>query len=60
MSPIASGKADELVSALPGAAVHVLPGLAVPSGGGDAIVPVALPLTAPRIITGVAGGKVRG
>lgn len=60
MSPIASGKADELVSALPGAAVHVLPGLAVPSGSADAIVPVALPLTAPRIITGVAGGKVSG
>jgi hypothetical protein len=60
ISPIASGKADELVSALPGAAVHVLPGLAVPSGSADAIVPVALPLTAPRIITGVAGGKVSG
>jgi hypothetical protein len=60
MSPMASGKADELVSALPGAAVHVPPGLTVPSGGADAIVPVVLPLTAPTIITGIAGGKVSG
>jgi hypothetical protein len=60
MSPTASGKADELVSALPGAAVQVPPGLTVPSGGADAIVPVVLPLTAPRIITGIAGDKVSG
>jgi hypothetical protein len=59
-SPMASGEAAELVNALPGAAVHVLPGLAVPSGGGDAIVPVVLPLTPPRISTGIAGGKVSG
>jgi hypothetical protein len=59
-SLIAIGEAAELVSAFPGAAVQVLPGLAVPSGGGGAIVPVVLPLTAPRIITGVAGGKVGG
>jgi hypothetical protein len=60
MSPMASGKADELVSALPGAAVHVPPGLTVPSGSAGAIVPVVLPPTAPRIITGIAGGKVSG
>jgi hypothetical protein len=60
MSPMASGKADELVSALPGAAVHVLPGLTVPSGGVGAIVPVVLPPTEPRIISGIAGGKVSG
>jgi hypothetical protein len=59
-SPMASGEAAELVSALPGAAVQVLPGLAVPSGGTGAIVPVVLPLTPPRIITGIAGGKVGG
>jgi hypothetical protein len=59
-SLMASGNAAELVNALPGEAVHVLPGLAVPSAGADAIVPVALPLTPPRISTGIAGGKVRG
>jgi hypothetical protein len=59
-SPMASGEAAELVSAFPGAAVQVLPGLAVPSGGAGAIVPVVLLLTAPRIITGIAGGKVGG
>ena len=59
-SLMASGSAAELVSALPGEAVQVLPGLAVPSGGADAIVPVALPLTAPRIRTGIAGGSVSG
>jgi hypothetical protein len=59
-SLMASGRAAELVNALPGEAVHVLPGLAVPSAGADAIVPVALPLTPPRISTGIAGGKVRG
>jgi hypothetical protein len=59
-SPIASGKAAELVNALPGAAVHVLPGLAAPSGGAEAIVPVVLPRTPPRIVTGIAGGKVSG
>ena len=59
-SLMVSGEAAELVSALPGAAVQVLPGLAVPSGGAGAIVPVVLPLTPPRIITGIAGGKVGG
>jgi hypothetical protein len=59
-SLMASGRDAELVSALPGAVVQVLPGLAVPSGSADPIVPVVLPLNAPRIITGIAGGKVSG
>jgi hypothetical protein len=59
-SLMASGEAAGLVSALPGDAVHVLPGLTAPSGGAGAIVPVVLPLTAPRIITGIAGGRVSG
>jgi hypothetical protein len=57
---MASGKAEELVSAFPGAAVHELPGLVVPSGDAGATVPVALPPMAPRIMTGIAGGKVIG
>jgi hypothetical protein len=57
---MASGEAAALVSAFPGAAVHELPGWAIPSGGAAATVPVALPLTAPTIITGIAGGKTTG
>jgi hypothetical protein len=57
---MASGNAEELVSAFPGAAVHELPGLVVPSGDAGVTVPVALPPIAPRIMTGIAGGKVSG
>ena len=57
---MASGEAAALVSAFPGAAVHELPGWAIPSGGAAATVPVALPLTAPTIITGIAGGRTIG
>jgi len=57
---MASGKAEELVSAFPGAAVHELPGLVVPSGDAGVSVPVVLPPIAPRIMTGIAGGKVSG
>jgi hypothetical protein len=57
---MASGKDAELVSAFPGAAVHELPGLVVPSGTAGVTVPVALPPIAPRIMTGIAGGKVSG
>jgi hypothetical protein len=59
-SLMASGNAAELVSALPGAAVHAPPTLAVPIGGADAILPVVLPLTPLRISTGIAGGKTSG
>ena len=59
-SLMASGKAEELVNALPGDAVQVLPTLVAPNGAAAAIVPVVLPLTAPRIITGIAGGKLSG
>jgi hypothetical protein len=57
---MAGATAAELVSAFPGAAVHELAGAESPGGGAAAIVPVVLPLTAPTIITGIAGGKTIG
>src|SRR5579863_490687 len=57
---MASGSAAALVSVLPGAAMHELPGEARPSGGAAATVPVVLPLMAPAINTGIAGGKSNG
>jgi|SRR5579863_2985382 len=57
MSPMACGIAAPLVSVLPGAAMHELPGCGFPSGGAVGTVPVVLPLTAPAINTGIAGGN---
>ena len=54
---MAGGTVPVLVSAFPGAAVHELPGAESPSGVAVETVPVVLPLTAPTIITGIAGGK---
>ena len=57
MSAMLKGNAAALVSAFPGAAVQEPPTAELPRGDAAAMVPVALPLTAPRIITGIAGGK---
>ena len=53
-----AGKAAAFVSVLPGADVHVLPGVELPSTGAGAIVPVVLPVTVPTMVTGIAAGKV--
>lgn len=53
-----AGKAEALVSVLPGADVHELPGVELPSIGAGAIVPVVLPVTVPTMVTGMAAGKV--
>lgn len=53
-----AGKAAALVSVLPGADVHELPGVALPRTGAGAIVPVVLPVTVPTMVTGMAVGKV--
>ena len=53
-----AGKAAAFVSVLPGADVHVLPGVELPSTGAGAIVPVVLPMTVPTMVTGMAAGKV--
>ncbi|WP_139485514.1 hypothetical protein [Bradyrhizobium ivorense] len=57
-SGVKTGKAAASVTVLPGAEVHELPGVALPSAGAGAIVPVVLPVTEPRMATGMAGGKV--
>ena len=53
-----TGRAAALVSVLPGADVHELPGVELPSTGAGAIVPVVLPVTVPTMVTGMAAGKV--
>src|SRR5438445_2514553 len=57
-SGVEAGKAEALVSVLPGADVHELPGVELPSIGAGAIVPVVLPVTVPTMVTGMAAGKV--
>jgi hypothetical protein len=57
MSGVVSCRAAELVSAFPGADVHELLGVQYPGKEAVAIVPVVLPLTEPRISTGIAGGR---
>ena len=52
-----SGRAAGLVSAFPGADVHDPLGVELPGDGACGTVPVVLPLTDPRINTGIAGGK---
>jgi hypothetical protein len=47
-----------LVSALPGAVVHELLGVALPSEGAEVIVPVVLPATEPMMVTGIAAGRL--
>jgi hypothetical protein len=58
ISGVEAGKAEALVSVLPGADVHELPGVELPSIGAGAIVPVVLPVTVPTMVTGMAAGKV--
>jgi hypothetical protein len=57
-SVVEAGKAAALVSVLPGADVHELPGVALPSTGAGATAPVVLPVTVPTMVTGMAAGKV--
>jgi hypothetical protein len=57
ISPIASGKAAELISAFPGDDVHEPAPERLPSGGAAEMVPVVLPLGALTIDTGCAGGN---
>jgi hypothetical protein len=60
MSGIEGGSTAELISAFPGADVHELLGVQFPGKDAVAIVPVVVPLTEPRISTGIAGGKTVG
>jgi hypothetical protein len=53
-----AGKAAALVSVLPGADVHELPGVEPASIDAGATVPVVLPVTVPTMVTGMAAGKV--
>jgi hypothetical protein len=55
-----SGRTVALVSAFPGAEVHDVAGTGFPSALVPATVPVVLPLSEPRIITGMAGGNTSG
>ena len=55
---MASGEAAALVRAFPGAVVHELLAVELPSGDAEAIVPVVLPATGPTIATGAAGGRL--
>lgn len=58
MSGVETGRAAALVSVMPGAEVHELAGVELPSAGAGATVPVELPVTDPTIVTGAAVGKV--
>jgi len=55
---VEAGNAAALVSVFPGADVHELPGVELPSTGAGATVPVVLPVTVPTMVTGMAVGKV--
>jgi hypothetical protein len=55
---VETGKAAALVSVLPGADVHELLGVELPSADAGASVPVVLPVTEPMMVTGIAVGKV--
>jgi hypothetical protein len=55
---VETGKAAALVSVLPGADEHELPGVELPSADAGATVPVVLPVTEPMTVTGIAVGKV--
>ncbi|WP_456720880.1 MULTISPECIES: hypothetical protein [unclassified Bradyrhizobium] len=58
ISGVEVGKAAASASAFPGADVHELPGIELPSAGAGAIVPVVLPVIEPRMATGMAVGNV--
>ena len=60
MSGVTGGSAEALARAFPGADVHEPPDAKFPGEDAIVIVPVLLPLTEPRIATGVAGGSTAG
>jgi hypothetical protein len=60
ISDVDAGRAAALVKVLPGADVHELPGVELPSRDAGATVPVVLPVTVPTMVTGMAAGKVGG
>ena len=60
MSGVTGGNAEALARAFPGADVHEPPDAKLPGEDTVAIVPVLLPLTEPRIATGIAGGSTAG
>lgn len=53
-----AGKAAASVSVAPGADVHELPSVKLPSAGAGATVPVVLLVVVPTIVTDMAAGKV--
>jgi hypothetical protein len=57
---VVSGRTVALVSAFPGAEVHEVAGTGFPSALAPVTVPVVLPLSELKIITGMAGGKISG
>lgn len=58
ISGVDAGKAAALVRVLPGADVHELPGVELPSAGAGATVPVVLPVNVPTMVTGMAAGRL--
>jgi hypothetical protein len=56
-SGVEAGNAAALVSVLPGADVHELPGVELPRTDAGATVPVVLPVTVPTMVTGMAVGR---
>ena len=60
MSGVVGGSAEALAKAFPGAEVHDPPDAKFPGEDAVVIVPVLLPLTEPRIATGIAGGRMVG
>jgi hypothetical protein len=57
MSGVAAGRVEALVRPFPGADVHEPLGAKFPGEDAIVIVPVLLPVTEPRIATGIAGGR---
>jgi hypothetical protein len=57
MTGVVSGSVEALASAFPGAEVQEAPGARFPGEDAIVVVPVVLPLTEPRIATGIAGGR---
>jgi hypothetical protein len=57
MSGVAAGRVEALARPFPGADVHEPLGAKFPGEDAIVIVPVLLPVTEPRIATGIAGGR---
>jgi hypothetical protein len=58
ISGVERGEAAALASAFPGAVVHELPGVVLPSGDAEMTVPVVLPVKEFMIVTGIAAGRL--